>query len=98
MPAKPTSNNDYTSRTYRKHTKKLRKSRDTHICWICGDIIDMSLPHTNRMSFTADHVDPTSLGGSLLGEIRPAHRSCNSRRGNDVGPTPRQQYPTSRKW
>ena len=46
-----------------------------------ADVIDFDLPYTHRMSFTADHIDPRGLGGKLLGEIRPAHRACNSSRG-----------------
>jgi hypothetical protein len=33
------------------------------------------------MSFTADHVEAIANGGSMTGALRPAHRSCNSRRG-----------------
>ena len=69
--------------TYRKRTATLRKqARDNGMpCWLCGKPIDFDLPYTHRMSFTADHIDPRGLGGKLLGEIRPAHRACNSSRG-----------------
>jgi 5-methylcytosine-specific restriction endonuclease McrA len=37
----------------------------------------------NRLGFTFDHVIPVSKGGTNdLQNIRPAHRSCNSARGN----------------
>lgn len=67
-------------REYRKRTKALRALR--HDCWLCGEPIDYTLPYTDAMSFTADHVHARSKGGALLGELRAAHRSCNSRRSN----------------
>jgi 5-methylcytosine-specific restriction endonuclease McrA len=46
------------------------------VCWLCGrDGAD-----------SADHVLPRSRGGSdALENLRPAHRACNSARGNRVG-------------
>lgn len=41
-------------------------------CWICG------LPATADDPLTADHLVP----GHLDSPLAPAHRSCNSRRGN----------------
>lgn len=51
-------------------------------CWLCGKPIDLSLPYTHPMSFTADHVHQLKDGGNIHGQLRPAHRSCNSKRGN----------------
>ncbi|RSN50868.1 HNH endonuclease [Actinomadura sp. WAC 06369] len=48
------------------------------------------------MSWTADHLTPLSKGGRLLGKMRAAHRSCNSRRGNRTDPV--NPLPTSREW
>lgn len=43
------------------------------ICWLCG------LPGAD----TRDHVRPISKGGTNdPSNLRPAHRACNSRRGN----------------
>ncbi|MFQ6230770.1 HNH endonuclease signature motif containing protein [Nocardia sp. NPDC002869] len=82
-------------RTYRKATKQLRARSQT--CWICGGRIDVSLPYTDPESWTADHVVPRSKGGHLLGEMRAAHRRCNSKRGNkEIAPS--AQLPTSRQW
>ncbi|HWB35949.1 MAG TPA: HNH endonuclease [Rugosimonospora sp.] len=66
-------------------------------CWLCGQPIDLALHHTHRMSYTVDHIDPLSLGGDPLNLdlLRPAHRSCNSSRGNRP-PPPR--LVTSRNW
>jgi 5-methylcytosine-specific restriction endonuclease McrA len=46
------------------------------VCWLCGrDGAD-----------SADHVLPRSRGGSdALENLRPAHRACNSARGNRIG-------------
>nr|WP_265087383.1 HNH endonuclease [Nanchangia anserum] len=50
------------------------------------------------MSFTADHVHELAKGGHLLGELKPAHRSCNSRRSNRTTPRKRQPLHTTQKW
>lgn len=48
---------------------------------------------------TVDHVIPVSLGGgNNLKNLRPAHASCNERRGNDypqchIDPETVQRYP-----
>ena len=50
-------------------------------CWLCGYPIDYDLDYRDAMSFTADHETAVAVGGSMLGPLKPAHRSCNSRRG-----------------
>ncbi|WP_091078991.1 HNH endonuclease [Nonomuraea wenchangensis] len=69
----------------------------SNICWLCGRPIDMDLPPNHRMSATVDHIDPISRGGDPLNIalLRPAHRSCNSSRGNK-DPKPRRRQ--SRDW
>ncbi|MBP2211096.1 hypothetical protein JOJ87_001440 [Rhodococcus ruber] len=69
--------------TYRR--KRARILRGAVECWICGETIDPSLPYPHPMSGSADHVQPVSLGGDNLGELRPSHLRCNLRRSNDVG-------------
>lgn len=55
-------------------------------CWICGK------PPTADDPLTADHVEPLARqhGAPNHLDLRPAHRSCNSRRRNtliaDMGP------------
>ncbi|MFI1240488.1 HNH endonuclease [Nocardia salmonicida] len=66
-------------------------------CWLCGLGIDLELPYTHPMSFTADHVIPRSKGGHLLGALRSAHRRCNSSRGNKVS-VAAAPIPTTRNW
>lgn len=56
--------------------------RDGRICQLCGGPVDLKLPWTDRWSATLDHIVPYSLGGADdPGNLRLAHRSCNSRRG-----------------
>jgi 5-methylcytosine-specific restriction endonuclease McrA len=81
-------------KTYRARCKALRAQGGA--CWICGNPIDRNLPYTHRESWTADHVTPRSKGGALLGELRPAHRHCNSRRGNRT--TSVASPITAKKW
>ncbi|WNN93712.1 HNH endonuclease [Arthrobacter phage CallinAllBarbz] len=75
----------YSDHEYRKRTAALKRraKRDNLPCWICGRKFDWSITdHRKPQYFTADHVEPLASGGALLGELRPAHRSCNSRRGD----------------
>lgn len=54
-----------------------------YVCWLCGTPIDATLqaPDDPRGP-SVDHVVPLVLGGSDdLSNLRPAHFSCNSRRG-----------------
>lgn len=44
-------------------------------CAICGG------PARPGDPMTADHIRPVSSGGPAAGNLRPAHRSCNSARG-----------------
>lgn len=65
-------------------------------CHICGRPIDYSLPAGDPMSFEVDEIIPVSKGGSPIdrGNVAPAHRICNERRGNKpvgAGGGPRSQ-------
>ena len=53
-------------------------------CAICGRPIDYSLPAGDPMSFEMDEIVPVSRGGSPIdpGNVQPAHRICNQRKGN----------------
>ena len=55
------------------YPKRAKQVRDTAtICWICKQ------PFTDRTQITADHYYPGIPNSPLL----PAHKSCNSSRGN----------------
>lgn len=57
------------------------------VCWLCG----------HRGADTVDHVVARSKGGARYdpANLRPAHASCNSRRGNRE---PAPVLRTSRRW
>lgn len=51
--------------------------------WGCGEPIDTTLPHTDPMSFTADHPLAVGNGGHLVRQdLVPMHLRCNSRKGD----------------
>lgn len=77
----------------RRRTKRLGLP-----CWLCGYPIDTDLDYRHPMSFTADHVVPVVAGGSMTGELKPAHRSCNSRRGGGRQVKPLPKPVTARQW
>lgn len=68
------------------------------LCHLCGQPFDLDLPWKHPMSLTADHVVPIANGGSMTGDLLPAHRSCNSRRGARAITAPKPQPKTSRRW
>lgn len=90
----------YNDHTYAKRTRALRHhvQRTGEPCWLCGEPIDLDLPPTHPKAFTADHVDAIANGGRLLGELRPAHRACNSRRGRRRTPEQINRPTTTREW
>ena len=75
-----------TGRPWRRAAERVR--RNQNVCHLCGQVIDKTLPYTHPKSFTVDHVDPLSLnpGGALdYSNLKAAHRSCNSSKGNGDG-------------
>src|SRR5690606_11073106 len=82
-------------RPWRRIVAQLKTTDRT--CWLCHHPIDIDLPVTHPLSYTVDHVVPRSRGGApTLDNARPAHRRCNSRRGNRA---PRAEpMRTSRAW
>jgi 5-methylcytosine-specific restriction endonuclease McrA len=80
-------------RTRGIHKTQARNTNEP--CWICKKPIDWSAEPRTPWAYSADHVTPTSLGGTdALSNLRTAHYSCNSSRGN----TARGDFPTSRRW
>lgn len=52
-------------------------------CYWCGEAIDLSIKYPDPMSFTAEHLEPTSNGGTDdLSNLVPAHSQCNLKRQN----------------
>lgn len=81
-------------RAYRRKAARVRRS--STICSLCGKQIDHTLPATDPMSATADHLHPLAAGGHILGDMYVAHRRCNSEKG--AGTTAPKRQPTSRTW
>lgn len=81
---------DLNTAAYRRASRRLRTTNN--ICWLCEQEIDIDLDRTHPMSWTADHVEPVSTGGNPRGELRPAHRSCNSRKGNRTSAPPAHNH------
>lgn len=79
------SRNSFGHRAFRRSAKALR-NRVAHEglpCAWCGKPIDLTLPPTDPMSFTADHPQAIAAGGRLAGQqLQPMHRRCNSAKGD----------------
>lgn len=57
-------------------------ARDGRRCHLCRKMVDVSLPGTDRMGPTVDHLVPIADGGlDELVNVRLAHRQCNCARG-----------------
>lgn len=71
-------------------------------CALCGAPIDYSLPAGHPMSYELDEIVPVSRGGDPLdaGNVQPAHRLCNQRKGNRMPSDARaaKLLPQSRPW
>lgn len=81
---------------YRKARERLRREAPA-ICALCGGAIDLSLPKTDAMSWTADHIIPVAVDPTLAEEIynlQPAHKRCNSSKGTRVI----TEYKGSKQW
>jgi 5-methylcytosine-specific restriction endonuclease McrA len=56
-------------------------------CHLCGEAMLPVSSFPDLMRATADHVIPLSLGGRTTAEnIKAAHYSCNTARGNKIIP------------
>ena len=84
-------------RAYRRAAERLRHrtKKNNGRCWRCNEPFDWTLPYTDARSFTADHVTPLAVGGDILGTLKPAHRGCNSSRGDG---TRENRFPTTQTW
>lgn len=71
-----------------RRVRAMVLERDGYVCWLCG------LPGANSV----DHVLPVSKGGATHdpANLRSAHFSCNSKRGNKV--EVQRMLKTSRRW
>jgi 5-methylcytosine-specific restriction endonuclease McrA len=59
--------------------------RDGLVCYLCGQAIDPRLHFRHQLALTLDHVVPWSAGGrDAIDNLRPAHRRCNTEKGDDL--------------
>lgn len=70
----------------------------SNVCYLCGHVINLSLPREHPMGPTVDHVVPRRVAPHRALDptnVRPAHRRCNSRKSDreDEG-----AMPTSEPW
>ncbi|MDI3341620.1 MAG: HNH endonuclease signature motif containing protein [Sphaerobacter sp.] len=84
-------------RAGRPWRRARKRALEIPICWICGGEINLALPPNHRLAATVDHFVPLSKGGAELdpANLRPAHRACNSSRGNRTDYVPERR---SRRW
>ena len=88
---------------YRK-AREILKREAPSVCWRCGLPIDQTLHHTDRMAWTADHVvqlvecEAAGIDPNDITNLRPAHKSCNSRGGAEYVNKKTVPPRMSRKW
>jgi 5-methylcytosine-specific restriction endonuclease McrA len=56
------------------------------VCWLCGNWIDQRLSGRHPLGPTVDHVD-FNRRNCARWNLRAAHHSCNSSRGNGTRPS-----------
>lgn len=62
---------------------ELVAKRDSYLCHICNQIVDMDIKRTEKMGATIDHIFPLSKGGlDTMENVALAHWICNIRKGN----------------
>lgn len=83
-----------------QHRRAIRRTKPP--CGICEQPIDYTLPHTDPLSFTVDHIVPLDRGGpDTLDNKQAAHRICNRAKSNKLpaelveGP---RTFVTTRTW
>lgn len=58
-------------------------ARDGPSCWLCGKVVNLEIRWNSAWAPSLDHVVPRSKGGgNELKNLRLAHQSCNTKRGN----------------
>ena len=94
------SNPRYKNGNYRRKLRARMKAQGLP-CHICGQPIDYSLPFDDPMAFVIDEIIPVSRWRQFgyespeavakdPGNVAPAHRICNAKKGNKIGYKPRK--------
>jgi 5-methylcytosine-specific restriction endonuclease McrA len=86
-----------TGRPYRRLVENVKRRGAP--CIVCGKPIDLTLPATDPLSFTLEHIQPLRYGGHPLDPSNAAgsHRLCNGRKGTKSLAAVRP-LPASREW
>lgn len=64
-----------------EYTTRQVFERDSGICYLCGELLFLDVPHPERSFASIDHVVPISRGGAdTLDNVRIACLSCNLRK------------------
>lgn len=81
---------------YELNKKKIFMSQRT--CGICGKPVDMSLPGTDPMGPTIDHIVPIAKGGhpADISNLQLAHRHCNREKSDKLGLPVKAEKPNNR--
>ena len=90
---------------HRRNQLRARVLREETHCAICGEEVDVSLPHGLPGSPEVDELLPVSKGGDPLdrANCRLTHRTCNRQRGAANAEYPKPERPgvtfiTDRRW
>lgn len=69
---------------YERNKKLILMSQE--ICGICGKPVDKSLPGTDPMGPTIDHIIPIAKGGhpADISNLQLAHRCCNRQKSDKL--------------
>lgn len=64
------------------YTKELIYERDGGLCFLCREVVDLSLKHPDSMCFSFQHAVPLILGGhDTPDNVLTSHLVCNLRQG-----------------
>jgi len=59
--------------------------RDGAVCYLCDEVIDLTIPRNQPLGATVDHVMPRSRGGhDTLDNVKLAHWICNLRKSDKL--------------
>lgn len=69
---------------YERNKKKVLMTQD--VCGICGKPVNKSLPGTDPMGPTIDHIIPIAKGGhpADISNLQLAHRACNRQKSDKL--------------
>lgn len=103
MPWSKARSNPRRTNGHRRNKVRAQVLAEETMCWLCGGVVDKSLPPGHPWAPEVDEVIPVSRGGSPYdrSNCRLAHRIHNQQRGNGQRPQRQRQrvppFTTSRQ-